>query len=248
MHDSYTLLELSKSVIARLSLLHTVDNTIKTGKNKLIINVNGYDFELARSHDAVKDVRKTVCECKELEMFPVVLEPLDIDSYTERDVEKVSAAIDIFFISRYLGLDPRLAICNKYYYLRKLFLELGYDIDLENYLAGLITQTEQENSPSSYESSTITIPISATEKVSGQNKLLLAFLKDFEVEVFVLDYPINGCINSAEYDEESVKSYLFMHDYDFIESLKQFLHKYHSFKALDAKIGYLEEEPKANNN
>ena len=44
MHDSYTLLELSKSVIARLSLLHTVDNTIKTGKNKLIINVNGYDF------------------------------------------------------------------------------------------------------------------------------------------------------------------------------------------------------------
>ena len=135
MHDSYTLLELSKSVIARLSLLHTVDTTIKTGKNKLIINVNSYDFELSRSYDMVKDVRKTVCECKELEMFPVVLEPLDIDSYTERDVEEVSVAIDIFFIRNLLGLDPRLAICNKYYYLSKLFADLGYKIDLENYLA-----------------------------------------------------------------------------------------------------------------
>ena len=248
MHDSYTLLELSKSVIARLSLLHTVDTTIKTGKNKLIINVNSYDFELSRSYDMVKDVRKTVCECKELEMFPVVLEPLDIDSYTERDVEEVSAAIDIFFIRNLLGLDPRLAICNKYYYLSKLFADLGYKIDLENYLAGLITPTEQGNLPSSDESSTIIIPISATEKASGQNKLLLAFLKDFEVEIFVLDYPINGCINSAEYDEESVKSYLFMHDYDFVESVKQFLHKYDNFKMLNAKIGYLKEEPKANNN
>lgn len=248
MHDSYTLLELSKSIIARLSLLHTVDNTIKTGKNKLIINVNGYNFELSRSYDVVKDVRKTVCECKELEMFPVVLEPLDTDSYTERDAEEVAVAIDIFFIDRYLGLDPRLAICNKYYYLSKLFLELGYDIDLENYLAGLIAQTDQERTHSNNESSTITIPISATEKSSGQSKLLLAFLKDFEIEVFVLDYPINGLVNSLDYDEESIKSYLFMHDYDFIESIKQFLHKYDNYKIMNAKIGYLEEESKANNN
>ena len=217
----------------RLALVHDIDPKIRTSKNKLLFGVNGYDFELCRSIDKVKGIRKAVCECPSLDFFPVVFNPVDEDTYTEADVELLTNSIDTYFIETVLGLSPKSAICNRVYYLESALKPLGID-DFPAFLAGeVILQAEQRPEE---EDSRIILAIRAEEKDAPAAKLLLLFLDDFSLEIQVLDFPGNSLVNADDYEEDDIKSFYFPFSYDFEASIELFFSQFASICLLNYKL------------
>lgn len=217
----------------RLALVHGINPKIRTSKNKLIFSVNGHDFELCRSVDKIKGVRKAVCECPGLDFFPVVFTPMDEDTYTEADVELLTSSIDAYFIETVLGLSPKFAICNRVYCLENALTPLCID-DFPSFLAGeAVLQAEQRPDE---EGSRIILAVKAEEKDAPAAKLLLLFLDDYSLEIQVLDFPGNSLVDVDEYEEDDIKSFYFTYSYDFEASVDLFFSQFASLCLLNHKI------------
>ena len=217
----------------RLALIHGIDPKIRTSKNKLLFGVNGYYFELCRSIDKVKGVRKTVCECPSLDFFPVVFTPMEEDTYTEADVELLTNSIDAYFIETALGLSAKSAICNRVFILENALKPLGI-IDFSSFLAGeAVLQAKQRPDE---EGSRIILAVRAEEKDASGAKLLLLFLDDFSLEIQVLDFPGNSLVNADDYDEDDIKSFYYPYSYDFEASVELFFSQFTSLCLLNHKI------------
>lgn len=217
----------------RLALVHDIDPKIRTSKNKLLFGVNGYDFELCRSIDKVKGVRKAVCECPSLDFFPVVFNPVDEDTYTEADVELLTNSIDTYFIETVLGLSPKSVICNRAFCLDRALKPLGIE-DFPSFLAGeAVLQAEQRPGE---EGSRIILAVKAEEKDAPAAKLLLLFLDDFSLEIQVLDFPGNSLVNADDYEEDDIKSFYFPFSYDFEASIELFFSQFASICLLNYKL------------
>ena len=217
----------------RLALIHGIDPKIRTSKNKLLFGVNGYYFELCRSIDKVKDIRKAVCECPSLDFFPVVFNPVDEDTYTEADVELLTSSIDAYFIETALGLSPKSAICNRIYFHESALKPLGIE-DFPSFLAGeAVLQAEQRPEE---EGSRIILAVRAEEKDESGAKLLLLFLEDFSLEIQVLDFPGNSLVNADDYDEDDIKSFFYPYTYDFDASVELFFSQFTSLCLLNYKF------------
>ena len=217
----------------RLALIHGIDPKIRTSKNKLLFGVNGYYFELCRSIDKVKDIRKAVCECPSLDFFPVVFNPVDEDTYTEADVELLTSSIDTYFIETVLGLSPKSAICDRVYFLESALKPLGIE-DFPSFLAGeAVLQAEQRPEE---EGSRIILAVKAEEKDAPAAKLLLLFLDDFSLEIQVLDFPGNSLVNADDYEEDDIKSFYFPFSYDFEASIELFFSQFASICLLNYKL------------
>ena len=217
----------------RLALVHDMDPKIRTSKNKLLFGVNGYYFELCRSIDKKKGVRKAVCECPSLDFFPVVFNPVDEDTYTEADVDLLTNSIDTYFIETVLGLSPKSAICNRAFYLDRALKPLGIE-DFPSFLAGeTVLQAEQRPGE---EGSRIILAVKAEEKDAPAAKLLLLFLDDFSLEIQVLDFPGNSLVNADDYEEDEIKSFYFPFSYDFEASIELFFSQFASICLLNYKL------------
>lgn len=217
----------------RLALVHDIDPKIRTSKNKLLFGVNGYDFELCRSIDKIKGVRKAVCECPDLDFFPVVFTPMEEDTYTEADVELLTSSIDTYFIETVLGLSPKSAICNRAFCLNRALKPFGIE-DFQSFLAGeAVLQAEQRPEE---EGSRIILAIRAEEKNAPAVKLLLLFLDDFSLEIQVLDFPGNSLVNADDYEEDDIKSFYFPFSYDFEASIELFFSQFASICLLNYKL------------
>ena len=233
MNETLNGAQLIEETQKRLALVHSVDPKIRASKNKLIFGVNGYDFELCRSIDKVKGVRKAVCECLSLDFFPVVFTPVDEDTYTEADVELLTSSIDAYFIETALDLSPKSAICNRIYFLESALKPLGID-DFPTFLAGeaVLQAKERPNE----EGSRIILAVRAEERETPAAKLLLLFLEDFSLEIQVLDFPGNSLVNVDDYDEDDIKSFYFPFSYDFEASVKLFFSQFASICLLNYKL------------
>ena len=217
----------------RLALVHYIDHKIRTSKNKLLFGINGYDFELCRSIDKVKGVRKAVCECPSLDFFPVVLNPVDEDTYTEADVELLTNSIDTYFIETVLGLSPKSAICNRAFCLDRALKPLGIK-DFPAFLAGeAVLQAEQRPDE---KGSRIILAVKAEEKDAPAAKLLLLFIDDYSLEIQVLDFPGNSLVNADDYEEDDIKSFYFPYTYDFETSIELFFSQFASICLLNYKL------------
>lgn len=217
----------------RLALVHNLDPKIRSSKNKLIFGVNGYDFELCRSIDKIKGVRKAVCECPSLDFFPVVFTPVNEDTYTEADVELLTSSIDAYFIETALGLSSKSAICNRVFFLENALKPLGI-IDFPAFLAGEAVLQAKERPDE--EGSRIILAVRAEEKDESGAKLLLLFLEDFSLEIQVLDFPGNSLVNVDDYDEDVIKSFYFPYTYDFDASVELFFSQFTSLCLLNYKF------------
>ena len=233
MNETLNGAQLIEETQKRLALVHDIDTKIRTSKNKLLFCVNGYDFELCRSTDKIKGVRKAVCECPGLDFFPVVFTPMEEDTYTEADVELLTSSIDTYFIETVLGLSPKSAICNRAFCLNRALKPLGIE-DFQVFLAGeAVLQAEQRPEE---EGSRIILAVKAEERETPAAKLLLLFLDDYSLEIQVLDFPGNSLVDADDYDEDDIKSFYYPYSYDFEASVELYFRQFTSFCLLNYKL------------
>ena len=233
----YSRYDLIREALDRLSLLHSSDFRIISGKNKLTFELNGEYFEVLKSIDKTMNKCKTIVEGCDNNMIPIILYQSDSDLFTDRDVEEMVCGLDHYFIHERIKEKPSLAVCNKYSYLSDLLSKHGYDLET---LMGEAAQSTSSNS----EDNTIFLTFKAVSVSRDYSIIVFFVLEDYQVRILkfsydeseYLDLDDNNFINELiiEYEDNDPE--------EITSAVSHFLTGYESLIPYKGIFTYLEEE------
>ena len=233
----YSRYDLIREALDRLSLLHSSDFRIISGKNKLTFELNGEYFEVLKSIDKTMKKCKTIVEGCDNNMIPIILYQSDSDLFTDRDVEEMVCGLDHYFIHERIKEKPSLAVCNKYSYLSDLLSKHGYDLET---LMGEAAQSTSSNS----EDNTIFLTFKAVSVSRDYSIIVFFVLEDYQVRILkfsydeseYLDLDDNNFINELiiEYEDNDPE--------EITSAVSHFLTGYESLIPYKGIFTYLEEE------
>ena len=200
----YSRYDLIREALDRLSLLHSSDFRIISGKNKLTFELNGEYFEVLKSIDKTMNKCKTIVEGCDNNMIPIILYQSDSDLFTDRDVEEMVCGLDTYFIHERIKEKPSLAVCNRFNYISDLLSKHGYDLET------LIGEAAQSTS-SGPEDNSIILTFKAVNVSMDYSIIFFFILEDYKIRILkftydeseLLDLDDNNLINELviEYED-----------------------------------------------
>lgn len=228
----------------RLALMHNVEHNYVVGKNKIIFKLNGSDVYVLKHREKTTGAVKTTVECDYC--FPTVLYQDSKDMFSEEDLEKTVVALDRYFINEVLGLSPKLAICNPYYYLKeglKPFFRSSdeYEEDfILHYLASEADCAESMNSALPDKNSIILLFLA--DSPEGK-KLIMVDIGDFGLTILIFDTDGQELSIPDEDDEIIEVALPYAETPDLALAIEGILTGYDNIRMCSAKITpYLEPE------
>ena len=234
----YSRYDLIREALDRLSLLHSSDYRIVSGKNKLTFELNGEYFEVFKSIDKTMNKCKTIVEGCDNNMIPIILYQSENDLFTDKDVEEMVCGLDNFFISERIRHNPSFAICNRYYYLSDFLAKYSYDLET------LFGEAQSDNFISK-EDNSIILMFKAYDNCSDFTYIIFFVIEDYQLNILVFDYNIE---NSIVYlDDIEIKSSLLIEyankDKEEISAAAdQFLARFNKLVPYKGKYTYLKKE------
>lgn len=233
----YSRYDLIREALDRLSLLHSSDFRIISGKNKLTFELNGEYFEVLKSIDKTMNKCKTIVEGCDNNMIPIILYQSDSDLFTDKDVEEMVCGLDYYFIHERIKEKSSLAVCNKYNYLSNLLSKYGYDLEM---LIGEATQSTSSNP----EDNTIILTFKAVSVSRDYSIIVFFVLEDYQVRILkfaydeleYLDLDDNNFINELiiEYEDNDPE--------EITSAVSHFLTGYQNLIPYKGIFTYLEKE------
>ena len=233
----YSRYDLIREALDRLSLLHSSDFRIISGKNKLTFELNGEYFEVLKSIDKTMNKCKTIVEGCDNNMIPIILYQSDSDLFTDRDVEEMVCGLDHYFIHERIKEKPSLAVCNKYNYLSDLLSKHGYDLET---LMGEAAQSTSSNS----EDNTIFLTFKAVSVSRDYSIIVFFVLEDYQVRIlkFTYDESESLDLDDNNFINELIIEYEDNDPEEITSAVSHFLTGYESLIPYKGIFTYLEEE------
>lgn len=177
----YSRRELVRSALDRLSLIHSSDYMIVSGKNRLRFELDGEYFWISKTEDKTMNKSKTIIEGQSNNMIPIILYQSEDDMYTDRDVEETVCGLDRYFICERARKSPSLAICNKFYYLSDLLKTYGYDLE------AFVGEAEISD-PRTPEDSYVILIFRTEDASSGEPLLVFFIIEDYSMKIAKFRY------------------------------------------------------------
>lgn len=236
----YSRYDLIREALNRLSLLHTSDYRIISGKNKLTFELNGEYFEVFKSIDKTMNKCKTIVEGCDNNMIPIILYQSENDLFMDKDVEEMVCGLDNFFISERIKQHSSFAICNRYYYLSDFLAKYGYDLET---LFGEIQSKESLNE----ENSSIVLMFKAYDICPDFTYIVFFVLEDYQLSILVFDYDKDNSIvylDDIEIKNSLIIEYTDKDKEEISAPADQFLARFSKLVPYKGKYTYLKKEKK----
>lgn len=234
----YSRYDLIREALDRLSLLHSSDYRIISGKNKLTFELNGEYFEVLKSIDKTMNKCKTIIEGCDNNMIPIILYQSDSDLFTDRDVEEMVCGLDHFFIHERIKEKSSLAMCNRYYYLSDFLGKYGYDLET-------LFGEAQESLSQDEEDSSIVLMFKAYDVCPDFTYIVFFVIEDYQLSILIFDYNREDSI--VYLDDIEIESSLFIEYADkdkeeIYAAADRFLARFNKLVPYKGKYTYLKKE------